>query len=132
MAETIRTDADIQAEIDRIIRLYPPLTNDRRALTVRVADRHVTASGHTRTMITRRYLENALEKLPGIASVNTDSLYSDDQIRLAVGQKLPAGVNCNITHGIVVLTVPTGMATTRLVKTVGKIPGVRSVQTQMV
>ena len=130
MAETIRTDADIQAEIDHIIRMYPPLTHDRPFLDVTVANRQITASGYTRTAITRRYLENALKKIPDVTKVNTSGLYSDDQIRLAVGQKMPAGVNCNVLYGGVVLTIPDGVAAAKLVKAAQKIPGVRVVQTQ--
>ena len=131
MAETVRTDADIQAEIDHIIRMYPPLTHDRPFLNVIVAKRQITASGYTRTSITRRYLENALNKIPGVTKVKTTGLYSDDQIRLAVGQKMPAGVNCNVNHGVVVLTIPVDEKTDKLVKAAQKIPGVRAVRTQV-
>ena len=130
MAQTTRTDADILAEIEHIIRMYPPLTNDRPFIHIDVTDRKVTAAGHIRTSITRKYLENALHNLPGVAKVDSKKLFSDDQIRLAVGQKLPAGVNCNVNNGVVILTIPSTVAENKLVKAVQKILGVRAVLTQ--
>jgi hypothetical protein len=131
MVETTRVDADIQADIDHIIRMYPPLTHDRPFLDVTVSNRQVTVKGYLRTAITRRYLENALKNLPGVAGINTTGLYSDDEIRLEVGQKMPAGVNCNVLHGVVVLAVPDGVAADKLVKIAQKVPGARAVRTQV-
>jgi len=132
MAETItqRTDADIDADIDHIIRTYPPLTNDRPFLKIDVTDRQVTLGGYTRTGVTRKYLKDAVQKVAGVTSVNTEGLHSDDQIRLDVGQKMPAGVNCNVIHGVVVLTIPADESADELVKVAETVPGVRAVRTQ--
>ncbi len=127
-----RTDLDIQDDIEAVLAHYPPLTHDRHHLQVTVQNGTVTASGYTRTSITRRYLVNALKQIPGVTQVNADSLYCDDGIRLDIGRVIPVGVIANVMHGTVILTgaLPAGSNEADVVTAIANIPGVRAVKTQ--
>jgi hypothetical protein len=127
-----RTDLDIADDIERIIAHYPPLTNDRHYLDITVQYGAVTASGHTRTSITRRYLVNALGQIPDVVRVEADGLYCDDHIRLEIARLIPVGVIANVMYGTVILTgtLPEGGNEAELVALVDNVPGVRAVRTQ--
>ena len=131
MAEvkSTRSDADIEEEIDRIIAHYPPLVHDRHFIDLSVQDGVVTISGYARTGITRAHLVNAIEAMPDVRSVKAKKFYSDDKIRLDVGQRIPAGIFSNVDRGVVILTghLPKGSTEKKLVTAVGKVAGVRSV-----
>ena len=134
MAEvrTSRSDADIQEVIERIITHYPPLVLDRHHINVQVSNGKVTVSGYIRTRITRKYFVDALRHNPEITELDADTLYSDEDIRLDVGQQIPAGVQSNIDHGAVVLTgrLPEGAQADQVVKAVQGVRGVRAVHTR--
>ena len=127
-----RTDLDIEDDVERILAHYPPLTNDRHYIVVTVQNGVVTASGHTRTTITRRYLVNALAQIPDVSQVNADNLYNDDSIRLEIARLIPVGVIANMMYGTVILTgtLPSGANEAELVAAVDNVPGVRAVRTQ--
>jgi osmotically-inducible protein OsmY len=127
-----RTDIDIEADIERIMAHYPPLTHDRRFIHVTVQNGTVTVSGYTRTGITRRYLIEALTKIPDVARVDADRLYSDDAVRLEIGRLIPAGVIANVYYGVVVLTgaALNGANAANITAAVENVPGVRMVQVQ--
>ena len=127
--ETVRSDADIEEEIDRIITRYPPLVHDRHFIDISVQQGVVTISGYVRTGITGAHLVNAIQAMPDVRSVKTSQFYSDDKIRLDVGQRIPAGIFSNVDRGVVILTghLPEGSTEKKLVTAVGEIAGVRAV-----
>lgn len=127
-----RTDLDIEDDIERIIAHYPPLTNDRHYIDIRVQNGVVTVSGHTRTAITHRYLVNALAQVPDVINVAADRFYNDDGLRLEIARLIPVGVIANIMYGTVILTgvLPEGTNAAAVIAAVEKVPGVRAVRTQ--
>jgi osmotically-inducible protein OsmY len=127
-----RTDLDIEADIEHVLAHYPPLTHDRPYLEVTVQNGVVTVNGSTRTGITRRYLVDALRRIPDVARVEANGLFSDDTIRLEVGRLIPPGVIANVMHGTVILTgsLPGEVNAMELIAAVDNVPGVRAVRTQ--
>jgi osmotically-inducible protein OsmY len=129
---TMRTDLDIDDDIERIIAHYPPLTQDRHNIDVIVQNGVVTLTGHTRTGITRRYLIEAVNNVPDVVRVEADNLHSDGVIRLEIARLIPVGVIANLLYGTVILTgrLPEGVNEEELITAVDNVPGVRAVRTQ--
>lgn len=129
--ETTLADVDIQAAIDRLVTHYPPLVQDRHQLDFEVDKGKVVARGWVRTTITRRYLVDGLTALAGVVAVNSDQLYSDDDLRLQIGRLVPVGVFANMGYGAIVLTgdLPKGTTAAKLSAAIGKVKGVRAVYT---
>ncbi|MBZ0292145.1 MAG: BON domain-containing protein [Anaerolineae bacterium] len=131
---TTRPDADIAADIEHLIRRYPPMMNDRHHVKFTVLEGKVTLIGYLKTPITQRYLTETISQVKGVTEVNASGLFDDEDIRLGVGQVIPVGVYCNIEYGAVVLTghLPAGIDVAALTAEVEKVPGVRYVKTNFV
>ncbi len=127
-----RPDVDIAADIQHLVRRYPPMTNDRRHMRYSVENGVVTLEGYVKTPITRRYIHETVRQITGVQSVETDGLYNDEAIRLAVGQVIPIGVQVNVEYGHVILTghLPQGAHEAALLRKVEAVPGVREVHTR--
>jgi hypothetical protein len=133
MSETnlpsVRPDIDIKDDVNSLLFQYPPLANDRHHLHVDVSNGLVTVRGYVRTPITRRYLMDAIVKLPGVTGVNLRNLYDDESIRLDIAKLIPFGVLANVDYGNVVLTGKNTdeVSVDTLVTRIGNIPGVHRV-----
>lgn len=99
-----RDDTLILDDIRHLIATYPPLTNDRPAIHVSVVNGLVTVSGHVMTTNTRRFFLSRLTSVEGVKTIDADELYDDTTIRLEVSRLIPAGVQANIRHGVVILS----------------------------
>ena len=132
-APAARPDIDIRADVEEFIVHYPPTNNDRFHLDVDVRNGVVILSGYVKTLNTHDYLLGNLPTIKGIAGVQTDRLYIDEQIRLEVGQVIPAGVNVNVEYGVVVLTgkLTEDASEDRFVGRIASIPGVNRVITAL-
>lgn len=108
MAEKVmlmtREDADIHADIDRLVAHYPPLAKDRHAFKVTVKDGVVTVSGHVQTAITRRYFLDRVAQIEGVKGVDASGFFDDTSIKLEISRLLPLGVKANVLYGTVILT----------------------------
>ncbi len=126
-----RADVDIAADIDNLLSMYPPMVNDRDYLHYTVDDGAVTLAGHVRTGITKRYITETVQGLPGVKSLDYSQLYDDGTLRLDVGQVIPVGVLVTVEYGVVILTgrLPDGTNERALVSQVEALPGVRAVRT---
>jgi len=99
-----RDDTLILDDIRHLIATYPPLANDRPAIHVSVADGLVTVTGHVMTTNTRRFFLSRLTSVEGVKTIDADELYDDTAIRLEASRLIPAGVQANIRHGVVILS----------------------------
>ncbi|MBI5671007.1 MAG: BON domain-containing protein [Chloroflexi bacterium] len=129
---TRRPDVDIQADIERLLLTYPPLTKDRHSIQVQVQDGAVTVTGHVQTPNTRRYFLNLIPTVEGVTSVDATRLFDDESIRLEVGRLLPTGVRVGrFQYGNVVLTgrLPDDVNADDLLEQVRQVPGVRRIIT---
>lgn len=124
-----RLDVDILADIQRWIYTYPPLSNDRRHIQVRVEDGVVRIAGNIKSPITRDYLRRNLGEVAGVHQIDDLALHDDDAIRLALGTVVPPGTIANLEWGIVILSgvLPTDEALEALVTQIAQIPGVQRV-----
>ncbi|MFO7323746.1 MAG: BON domain-containing protein [Chloroflexota bacterium] len=130
---TARPDTDIEADIQNLIIHYPPLNNDRHQITVTVRDGVAILSGHIRSLNTYDYFMRRLPSVPGLRDVNAEKLYVDENLRLAAGQVLPAGLIANVEYGTVILTgrQPEGITVDEVVARLATIPGVVRVVTAL-
>ncbi|MEO8612774.1 MAG: BON domain-containing protein [Chloroflexota bacterium] len=122
-----RTDLDILSDVEHLITTYPPLMKDRHAIKLQVKNGDVTVTGHVQTPNTRRYFLDMIPEVEGVRSVEADSFYVDENIRLEIGKVIPAGVLvAKIQHGVVILAgeLPDGVSAASVVERVGQIPGV--------
>lgn len=128
---TTRPDVDIEEDIQRIMRTYPPLSHDSHRIQVQVQDGSVTISGYVKALQTARYLRNRIATTPGVRAVNADALFDDESIRLQVGRVIPVGVYVNPEYGAVILSgkPPSDVSVEDLVKKVALVPGVHRVIT---
>ena len=130
MATQSRPDEDIELDIQRLIKSYPPLNNDRHHLNIGVAEGKASISGHLKTPMTRRYLISAVQRVPGVASVSSDGLYDDETIRLQAGKMVPPGVLVSSDYGVMVLAGKLDEASRdALIKKLEQIAGVKRVVT---
>lgn len=126
-----RSDAAIEDDIHHIIVRYPPLTHDRHHIHVQVENGHVTISGYLKSQPTEYIFEKNIRQVAGIKSLNTEALYNDEDLRVAVGKMLPYGVQVNVQYGRVVLTgrLPEDTPVEDVVNAVSQVPGVHRVTT---
>lgn len=101
---TQRDDTAILEDIYHLLATYPPLTNDRHAINVSVKNGAVIISGHVMTTNTRRFFLSRLTSIEGIKSVDAENLHDDTAIRIQLSPLIPAGVQANIRHGVVILS----------------------------
>lgn len=129
---TSRPIVDILADADKIAKQYPPMVQDRPHVQIEVEGDTLRISGHTRTSVTHRYITYRLGTIDGINAVEASGLYSDDRLRLAVGEKLPAGVFVQMLYGTAILSgsAPADISTDSLIAEVKTIPGIRDVAVQ--
>lgn len=101
---TQRDDTSILEDINHLIATYPPLANDRHAIRVNVNNGAVTVTGHVMTTNTRRFFLSRITSVEGVKSVDAENLHDDTAIRILLSPLIPAGVQANIRHGVVVLS----------------------------
>lgn len=101
---TQRDDTSILEDINHLIATYPPLANDRHAIHVNVNNGAVTVTGHVMTTNTRRFFLSRITSVEGVKSVDAENLHDDTAIRILLSPLIPAGVQANIRHGVVVLS----------------------------
>jgi osmotically-inducible protein OsmY len=130
-APAMRSDLDIQDDIEDVILHYPPANNDRHHIDVRVEGGVATISGHAKTPITRLYLLNAISLVRGVNDLRADRFYDDETLRLELGQVIPLGIYVNVEYGTVVLsgTLSDEMTDDELVRRVASVRGVNRVVT---
>lgn len=125
-----RPDIDIQAEIERKMLNYPPLTKDRHNVRIQVNDGVVKLYGHVQTPNTRHFFVNAVPTVEGVVAVDSSELYDDESLRLEVGRLLPVGVNVGRSqYGNIVLVgrLPDGVSLADVETKVREVPGVRQI-----
>lgn len=131
MADSTTTAADevLRQQINRIIRRYPPLVNDRRHFTIEVADGVVTLRGHVGSQSSQTYLVGRISEIAGVRQLVVDDLHNDDALRLEAGAVSTAGVLVNVEYGTVVLSgrLPDDLSVEELARRIGALPGVRRV-----
>jgi len=101
---TQRDDTSILEDINHLIATYPPLANDRHAINVVVNNGAVTVTGHVMTTNTRRFFLSRITSVEGVKSVDAENLHDDTAIRILLSPLIPAGVQANIRHGVVILS----------------------------
>lgn len=101
---TQRDDTTILEDISHLIATYPPLANDRHAIHVQVQNGAVTVSGHVMTTNTRRFFLSRITSIDGVKSVDAENLHDDTAVRIQLSPLIPAGVQANIRHGVVILS----------------------------
>lgn len=128
-----RDDLDIRDDVYTLIVKYPPTNADRNYIHIEVRQGVVRLSGYVKTPINRRYLEDRIELIPGVAGLNTDDLHDDETIRLDVGKVLPYGALINVHYGTVILTgqIAEGESVDALVNAIGAVPGVQRVAARL-
>lgn len=126
---TVRPDVDILADVNNLILHYPPLAADHHQIRVHVTDGVVYVAGHVKSQPSRRYLLDAIPKLPGVKGVNDAALHDEDTLRREIGKLIPAGVQVNLRYGAVILTgtLPEGMTADDLFALVVNVPGVEKI-----
>ncbi|MFW5692049.1 MAG: BON domain-containing protein [Chloroflexota bacterium] len=135
MAETKekapRSDAQIEAEVQRVLHSYPPLVHDRHRLTITVNDGMLKVSGYVKSVPTYHYLRENLTRIEGVREVDANELYDDENIRRDVGQVVPYGVQVIVEYGAVILAgqLNEDAAVEDLVRKVALVPGVHRVLT---
>jgi hypothetical protein len=130
---TQRPDMDIEADLQELLVLYPPLAHDRHRLRYTVQDGHITIAGHVLSRVTHHYLVNNLPLLDGVQSVDTSQLYQDEDIRIDIGRLMPFGIFVNVEYGTVKLTgkLPPDTTVEGLVNQAMTVPGVERVVTAL-
>src|SRR5262249_23924221 len=120
MTQASRPDVDIEEEIHNLITHYPPLQADRHHFECEVNNGVVTFSGHVKSMISRRYLVDHTAEVRGVRSVESKALYTEEDIRLEAGRRIPTGVIANASYDAVILTgaLPQGKSVEDVVKEV--------------
>lgn len=131
VAAVPRPDVDIAADIDNLLTVYPPMVKDRDYVHYTVDEGAVTLAGHVRTGITRRYITETVQGLPGVKSLDDSQLYDDGALRLEAGQVIPVGVMVSVEYGVVILSghLPAGANERELVSRIEALPGIRAVRT---
>lgn len=131
LAVHTRPDIDIEKDAQNLMRHYPPLTNDRRRVSVTSQDGVVTVSGHVKSTPTYLYLLDHVAAIHGVKEVVNGGFYIDEEIRLNLGSVVPPGVNVNVEYGAVILAgrLPEDVNIEDLVREVALIPGVNRVLT---
>jgi osmotically-inducible protein OsmY len=133
MLSTARPDVDIHADVNDVILRYPPLAADHHQIRVLVTDGVVSVAGHVKSQPSRRYLLDAIPKLPGVKIVNGAGLHDEDTLRREIGKLVPPGVQVNVRYGTVILTgsVPEGTTADDLFALLTNIPGVEKIITKV-
>lgn len=133
-AAITRPDMDIYADVEDVITYYPPLVNDRHHVKVQVEAGVVTVSGHVKTTISINYLRDNLTHIEGVKSVDMSQLFSDERLRIDIGQFIPMGVWANIEYGHVILSghLPDGVSVSSVSAQISSLPGVRDIRTQFI
>ena len=129
MTQITRPDLDIEENIRDIVAHYPPLQADRYHVHISVQDGAVVLSGHVRSLVTRRYLVDHVARVSGVYAVDSDSLYTEETIRLEAGQWILTGVIANADYGTVILTgqLAESMNAEAIARDLARIPGVERV-----
>lgn len=124
-------DMDIEANIYRMMRAYPPLMHDRHQVEISVKEGIVTVKGHVKSAVTHGFLLNMLSRAEGVQDVDVSGLYNDESIRLNVARHIPPGVMVNMEYGAVILSghLPDNADVEALVKAVSEVPGVHRIVT---
>jgi osmotically-inducible protein OsmY len=131
---TPRPDLDIHEEIEDIIVHYPPMVNDRHHAKISVENGVVKLVGHMKTAITRKFVIDTISTVKGVAKVDDSQLFTDEAIKLEVGQLIPQGVFANVEYGVVILSgrLPQGTDSAALVQKIEAVPGVRMVMSKFI
>jgi len=126
-----RSDEAIEADIHHMLRTFAPTSHDRHQLVITVNEGNVTVKGYVKSRPAFDFIQGSLPRVQGVKSVNTDQLYNDESLRIAVGKIVPFGVYVNMEYGAVILDgkLPEGTTVEDVVKKVALIPGVRRVLT---
>ncbi len=132
MTQASRPDVDIEEDILNLVAHYPPLQADRYHFRCEVSAGVVTFTGHVKSLISRRYLVDRAAQIRGVRSVDSKKLYTEEDIRLEAGRRIPTGVIANASYDAVILTgtLPQGKTAEDVVKDVAVIPGVEHVVTK--
>jgi osmotically-inducible protein OsmY len=101
---TSRPDVDIEEEVARLIRSYPPLQMSRPYFSYQSVNGVLHLHGNVRTPQARRVLVDNAGKIPGVMQVEQTDLHDDEALRIAIGQFLPAGIFATVHGGVVSLT----------------------------
>ena len=126
---TTRPDLDIEEDITLALRNYSPLKAARGFLTYQSIHGHVKVSGNVGSLPTKQVLLNAIKKIPGVLACDSSDLHDDEEIRLAVGQLVPDGLQVNVQCGTVILIGTLPDNSPELLDKVHAVPGVRKVVT---
>jgi hypothetical protein len=129
-----RPAEDIAADIAAIIRNFHPLAQSRHKFSYAVSpDGTLLLTGHIKSPVAAQVLCAQAARVPGVTSIDTDALFDDETLRLAVGQVLPPGVRAMVDYGRVALSgqLPPRFKAETLVRKVEKIPGVSAVINQL-
>jgi osmotically-inducible protein OsmY len=126
-----RPDIDIDADIDHLLRTYPPLTNDRHRVEFALRDGMVTVSGYVKSLATQNYVINEVSRIHGVRGLETTSFYNDDAIRRDVGRAIAPGIVARVEYGAVILggNLPEGANVASMVRKIALVPGVHRVIT---
>lgn len=126
---TVRSDADILADIHNVIAYYPPLAHDRHHLTTEVRQGAVQIVGVVKSPVTYEFLLDKLPKIEGVKSVDSSHLFHDEGIRLEIGKLGLLGVFIIVEYGSVKLTgkLPPDMTLESLVGKISAVNGVKRV-----
>ncbi|MEX0683847.1 MAG: BON domain-containing protein [Dehalococcoidia bacterium] len=135
-----RSDAEIAAEIHRVIREAPGLTgDDKRGLHFSVSGGIVTMTGNTRVPRAREYAAALAQAIAGVVAVrdeSIDDLALETHIGMAIeksGVGRHSQVYARASLGEVLLYgyVPSPAAAEDVIRAVGAVPGVREVKSRL-
>lgn len=125
----VRSDLDIEADIQHLFAHYPPLAHDRHRIKVNVQEGVVTLVGYVKAPVSRHYALKNIPNVDGVKALKADNFYDDEMIRLEAGRKVPSGVQVIVEYGAIILagSLPTGTTADVLVQVMSKVPGVHKV-----
>lgn len=128
--QTYRPPEDIMEDIAALVRGYPPLRQSQNWFKYTVANGVVTLSGHIKSSVAERVLVDSLQHVPGVIGVDSSALYNDQELRLQLGQLVPAGVWVQVDFGRAIIDgdVPPGYDVDALEAKLLAVPGVRKVE----
>ena len=132
-AVIVRPDMDIEADIRRLIKTYPPLAHDSHYITIGVKEGEVVVTGYVKSAVTARYLLANIPFIDGVKSVVADGLYDDETLRRHVAHVTPVGVLANLEYGSAILIgkLPADVKVDELAQAVESVDGVHRVVTAL-
>jgi hypothetical protein len=132
-------DADVLEAVRRLIAKDPLVASDEKLhVKVDVDGGVVVLTGNARIEQTRRHLEAAVARVPGVVAVRSD-LVDDITLEAAIGLALArealAGAGVYPRSGLGIVTLYGNAVSTRqaedIVRAVARVPGVREVRNQL-